>query len=66
MHWRLWSRRSTGWRIHPFLFEVLAGEPRLNWEHDDLTWVEPAAIGAYGTMHWLTPVYFSLETIARR
>jgi len=57
---------GTGWRIHPFLFEVLEGEPRLNWEHDELTWVAPAAIGAYGTMHWLSPVYFSLEATARR
>jgi hypothetical protein len=54
------------WRIFPFLFEVLDGEPRLNWEHDDLAWVAPEEIGAYGTMGWLPQVYFSLEAAARK
>ncbi len=57
--------RGIRWRIHPFLFEVVEGEPRLNWEHDDLMWVAPEDIASYGTMPWLPPVFYSLQTLAR-
>jgi diadenosine tetraphosphate (Ap4A) HIT family hydrolase/8-oxo-dGTP pyrophosphatase MutT (NUDIX family) len=38
------------WRIHPFLFEVKDGEPRLNWEHTELAWVHPWEVDAYDTI----------------
>jgi diadenosine tetraphosphate (Ap4A) HIT family hydrolase/8-oxo-dGTP pyrophosphatase MutT (NUDIX family) len=58
--------RGVGWRIHPFLFEVLEGEPRLNWEHDEVAWVHPSEIASYHTLGWLPQVYYSLESLARR
>ena len=38
------------WRIHPFLFDVIDGEPRLNWEHTDLRWVYPGEVFDYETV----------------
>lgn len=38
------------WRIHPFLFDVLEGEPRLNWEHTELVWVLPGEVEQYDTV----------------
>lgn len=35
------------WRIHPFLFDLMEGEPRLNWEHSSLAWILPTELGAY-------------------
>jgi diadenosine tetraphosphate (Ap4A) HIT family hydrolase/ADP-ribose pyrophosphatase YjhB (NUDIX family) len=58
--------RGMQWRIFPFLFEVLQGEPQLNWEHDAFVWVDPTEISSYGTMHWLPQVYHSLEATTRR
>src|SRR5438270_865084 len=58
--------RGVGWRIHPFLFEVLEGEPRLNWEHDDIAWVRPSELASYHTLGWLPQVFYNLEALSRR
>ncbi|HZT06807.1 MAG TPA: NUDIX domain-containing protein [Chloroflexota bacterium] len=57
--------RRIRWRVHPFLFRVLDGEPHLNWEHDELAWVEPRMIPAYRCMPWVGDVYESLDASAR-
>jgi diadenosine tetraphosphate (Ap4A) HIT family hydrolase len=44
------------WRVYPFLFEVVAGEPRLNWEHVDLRWVVPGDVAGFDTVGWLPSV----------
>ncbi|MBI4492819.1 MAG: NUDIX domain-containing protein [Chloroflexi bacterium] len=41
------------WQIHPFLFDLLEGEPRLNWEHTDLAWVLPEQVARYDCVTWL-------------
>jgi 8-oxo-dGTP pyrophosphatase MutT (NUDIX family) len=41
------------WLVHPFLFDVLAGEPRLNWEHVELNWVAPDEVRRFHTMRWI-------------
>jgi 8-oxo-dGTP pyrophosphatase MutT (NUDIX family) len=41
------------WRVHAFLLDVLDGEPRLNWEHVDLRWIEPRDLGGLNTIPWL-------------
>lgn len=41
------------WRVHPFLFELTAGEPRLNWEHVDLRWTAPGEVARFDTVGWL-------------
>lgn len=38
------AQRELRWRIHPFLFQVLDGEPILSWEHEELAWVAPQEI----------------------
>lgn len=49
------------WRVYPFLFPLLAGEPVLNWEHVELAWVEPAALRSYRTVRWLPALYERLR-----
>jgi diadenosine tetraphosphate (Ap4A) HIT family hydrolase len=45
------------WLVYPFLFDLLTGEPRLNWEHQALAWIDPAELGCYDTVPWLDLVY---------
>ncbi len=45
------------WLVHPFLFELLSGEPRLNWEHQALAWIDPGDLERYDTVPWLPRVY---------
>jgi len=46
------------WLVHPFLFET--GEPekiRLDWEHVEMKWVEPAALRQLPTVPRLAEAY---------
>lgn len=53
--------RGFCWRIHPFLFELVHGEPRLNWEHVDLAWIRPYEMSSYDCVPWLPSLYSSLD-----
>jgi diadenosine tetraphosphate (Ap4A) HIT family hydrolase/8-oxo-dGTP pyrophosphatase MutT (NUDIX family) len=55
-------RERTGWLVYPFLFDLLEGEPRLNWEHQDLAWIDPRDLPRYDTVPWLELVYRSVAT----
>ena len=53
-------RERPAWLVYPFLFDLLHGEPRLNWEHQELAWVDPADLGRYNTVAWLPLVYHTV------
>ena len=45
------SDRGMTWVVHPFLFAALEPDAvRLDWEHDELRWIEPAEIAGLGTV----------------
>lgn len=55
------AARRRRWRIHAFLFEVLGGEPQLNWEHVAKAWVTPAEMAAYDCVRWLPELYATVS-----
>ena len=44
------------WQVHPFLFDVVDGEPRLNWEHVDLRWIPRSDLASFDMVGWLPRV----------
>ena len=62
-----WPPGTERIAVTGFIAEAPPGfEPTLNWEHDDLVWVDPSEIASYHTLGWLPRVYYSLEAIAHR
>ncbi len=55
------AARGRRWRIHAFLFQVLEGEPQLNWEHVAKAWVTPAEMAAYDCVRWLPELYAAVS-----
>ena len=56
------GERNIAWVVHPFLFAALEPDAvRLDWEHDELRWVDPAEIARLETVreleHSLEAVY---------
>ena len=52
------QKLGTCWLVHPFLFETDAQEKiRLDWEHVEMQWVEPAAIQKFSTVPKLKEAY---------
>jgi 8-oxo-dGTP pyrophosphatase MutT (NUDIX family) len=41
---------DTTWVVHPFLFEDLGVDVRLDWEHTKATWIEPRELHRYETV----------------
>lgn len=41
---------DTTWVVHPFLFQDLGVDVRLDWEHTECTWIEPADLPSYDTV----------------
>ncbi len=44
---------DTIWVVHPFLFEDLGVDVRLDWEHTESTWIEPRELHRYETVESL-------------
>ena len=45
------SQLDVTWIIHPFLFEIDdPAKVRLDWEHTECRWIEPAEIGQFDTV----------------
>jgi 8-oxo-dGTP diphosphatase len=38
------------WVVHPFLFHSNTNLVRIDWEHDELRWINPADIQSYETV----------------
>ncbi len=44
------EEHDIAWAVHPFLFDDLGVEVRLDWEHTDYAWIEPDKLGEYRTV----------------
>lgn len=52
--------------VYPFLFECdSAHELVLNWEHDEVQWVDPARLQAADCVNWQFPLVQALLQLAR-
>ena len=49
------------WVIHPFLFDAASPRLRLDWEHDDYRWIEPAELARSDCVPWLALVWSALN-----
>ncbi len=38
------------WIVHPYLFKTSNTEIKLDWEHDEYRWIDPADIAKYDTV----------------
>jgi len=48
------------WLVHPFLVEVLTPDAiRLDWEAEEMRWIDPAELGAYETVPRLQEAFLS-------
>lgn len=47
------------WVVHPFRFEVVSGADDivLDWEHDEMRWIDPEQLGMFDTVPLLEEVY---------
>ena len=53
------------WVIHPFLFDAASPRLRLDWEHDDYRWIDPAELTGADCVPWLPLVWSALEPALR-
>ena len=44
---------DTLWIVHPYLFKTSKTAVKLDWEHDQYRWIEPAEITSYDTVPML-------------
>ena len=56
------ERPSQGWVwvIHPFLFDVPSPTLRLDWEHDEYRWIDPAKLATSDVVPWAIDVWGAL------
>jgi len=56
------ERPSQGWVwvIYPFLFEAASAELRLDWEHDEYRWIDPAELATADCVAWARDVWGAL------
>ena len=59
------ERPSQGWVwvIHPFLFDAARSGLRLDWEHDEYRWIEPAELHAIDCAPWIRDVWLALMAL---
>ena len=48
------------WVIHPFLFDVSSPDLRLDWEHDEYRWIDPAELATVDCVPWARDVWGAL------
>lgn len=51
---------DTLWIVHPHLFKTSRTDVKLDWEHDQYRWIEPAEITSYDTVPMLKETLQSL------
>lgn len=51
---------DTLWIVHPHLFKTSSTDVKLDWEHDQYRWIEPAEITSYDTVPMLKETLQSL------
>ncbi len=52
------------WVVHPYLYKVITDKPvRIDWEHDEFRWIEPAELSAFETVLGLTEALSSVLTV---
>ena len=51
------------WIIHPFLFETSSPELRLDWEHDEYRWIDPAVLESTDCVPWIRDVWAALGVL---
>jgi 8-oxo-dGTP pyrophosphatase MutT (NUDIX family) len=44
------SRHNITWIVHPFLFHSTTNHITIDWEHDELRWINPTDIQSYNTV----------------
>jgi len=54
--------QGWAWVIHPFLFDAASPDLRLDWEHDEYRWIEPADLATSDCVAWLPLVWRALRT----
>jgi len=51
------ASNGVRWIVHPYLYEVMGDKPvRIDWEYDELLWIEPAELGRFETVPGLAEV----------
>lgn len=53
-------RDDLRWLVHPFLFDIRLAQIRLDWEHDEYRWIQPAEIDGYDTVPSLKEAFLSV------
>lgn len=48
------------WVIYPFLFEAASPDLRLDWEHDEYRWIDPAELATSDCVGWIRDVWGAL------
>jgi 8-oxo-dGTP pyrophosphatase MutT (NUDIX family) len=48
------------WVVHPFLFEAASPSLRLDWEHDEYRWIDPAELELSDCVPWIRDVWIAL------
>ena len=51
------------WIIHPFLFDATVLDLRLDWEHDDYRWIDPADLTSTDCVQWVRTVWESFGKV---
>jgi 8-oxo-dGTP pyrophosphatase MutT (NUDIX family) len=61
------ERPSQGWVwvVYPFLFEAASPSLRLDWEHDEYRWIEPAELDSSDCVPWIRDVWFALGALGK-
>lgn len=63
---RLSDKRGGDWIVHPFGCEVKRTDIRLNWENDDVRWVDPATLGGLEIVEWFPHVARALRGVGQQ
>ncbi|WP_162834404.1 NUDIX domain-containing protein [Amycolatopsis circi] len=62
---RLPDERGGYWIVHVYRVETAGTELRLNWENDDVSWLEPAEWGARPIVRWLPEIVTAFAEACR-
>jgi 8-oxo-dGTP pyrophosphatase MutT (NUDIX family) len=55
------AQNGVLWIIHPYLYKVVTDKPvRIDWEHNEFRWIEPAELGNFETVPGLAEALSSV------
>ncbi|MCC7367528.1 MAG: NUDIX domain-containing protein [Chloroflexi bacterium] len=49
------------WVVYPFLFDTASSSLRLDWEHDEYRWIDPAELASSDCVPWIRDVWTALS-----